>query len=170
MINFESYEDFKEKFKIIVPENFNFAFDVVDVYAEEYPEKVALVWCNDHEEEKILTFKKLKHLSDKAANLFRKCGIKKGDAVMLNLKSHWEFWVCMVALNKISAISIPSTHMLKQKDFVFVHVKAADSLGEDGKWRSLIPCCSAAIQRATGGSAGPLPFPERCCSDARREH
>lgn len=124
-VDFESYDDFKNNFKIIVPENFNFAYNVVDTYARDHPEKTALVWCNDNNEEKILNFRELKLLSDKAANLFKKYGIKKGDTVMLTLKSRWEFWVCMVGLNKVGAISIPSTHMLKQKDFVY-RIKKAD--------------------------------------------
>jgi len=124
-VDFKSYEDFKENLKLIVPENFNFAYDVVDVYAAECPEKRALVWCNDRGEEKIITFKDLKTLSDKAASLFSKYGIRKGDTVMLTLKSRWEFWVCMVGLNKIGAISIPSTHMMKTKDFVY-RIKKAD--------------------------------------------
>jgi acetyl-CoA synthetase len=133
---FESYEDFKENLKIIVPENFNFAFDVVDAYAEDFPEKKALIWCNDHGEEKIITFGELKRLSDQAANLFHRLGLKKGNTVMLTLKSRWEFWVCMVGLNKIGAISIPSTHMLKEKDLVY-RIKKADikmvvCIGENG--------------------------------------
>ena len=59
--DFESYEDFQENFKFIVPENFNFAYDVVDEYAKDYPEKRAMIWCNDEGEEKIFTFKDLKH-------------------------------------------------------------------------------------------------------------
>ena len=31
---FESYEDFMENFHVNVPENFNFAYDVVDTWAE----------------------------------------------------------------------------------------------------------------------------------------
>ena len=135
-VDFQSYEDFKENLKILVPENFNFAYDVVDAYAAQNPEKRALVWCNDHGEEKIITFKDLKIMSDKAANLFSKYGLKKGDTVMLTLKSRWEFWVCMVGLNKIGAISIPSTHMLKAKDFIY-RIKKADlkmiiCIGENG--------------------------------------
>jgi len=49
--DFKSYEDFKENLKIIVPENFNFAFDVVDAYAAENPDKRALVWCDDRGED-----------------------------------------------------------------------------------------------------------------------
>jgi acetyl-CoA synthetase len=123
--DFESYEDFKENLKFTVPKNFNFAFDVVDAYAAMSPDKKALVWCNDNNEELILTFGELKQQSDKAANIFRSCGVKKGDTVMLTLKSRWEFWVCMVGLNKVGAIPIPSTHMLKAKDFVY-RIKKAD--------------------------------------------
>ena len=77
-VDFKTYEDFKENLRIIVPDNFNFAFDVVDAYAEKYPNKRALVWCNDRSEEKILNFKELKILSDKAANLFREIWNQKG--------------------------------------------------------------------------------------------
>ncbi|MDD4161640.1 MAG: AMP-binding protein, partial [Methanothrix sp.] len=124
-VDYKSYEDFKENMKILVPENFNFAYDVVDAYAAESPDKRALVWCNDCGDELIITFKDLKIMSDKAANIFSKYGLKKGDTVMLTLKSRWEFWVCMVGLNKIGAIAIPSTHMLKAKDFVY-RIKKAD--------------------------------------------
>jgi len=123
--DFESYEDFKENFKITVPENFNFAFDVVDVYAKDDPDKLALVWCNDFGEEKITTFGQMKLQSDKAANFFRKHGIGKGEAVMLSLKSRYEFWICMIGLHKIGAVAIPATHMLKKKD-IFYRIRRAD--------------------------------------------
>lgn len=149
-VDFQSYEDFKENFRIIVPESFNFAYDVVDVYAQQDPQKRALVWCNDHGEEKVITFGEMKLLSDKAANLFKAYGIHKGDTVMLTLKSRWEFWVCMVGLNKIGAISIPSTHMLKSKDFVY-RIKKADlkmivCIAENG-----VPDEIDAAQRELGG-------------------
>ncbi|MGC9517762.1 MAG: AMP-binding protein [Methanomicrobiales archaeon] len=133
---FESYQDFQEKFKIIVPENFNFAYDVVDAYAKKYPDKIALVWCNDDEDEKIFTFKDLKKYSDKTANFFLECGIRKGDAVMLTLKSRYQFWFCILALHKIGAITIPATHMLKSKDIVYriesANIKMVVCIGEDG--------------------------------------
>ena len=66
-VDYKSYEDFKENMKILVPENFNFAYDVVDAYAAESPDKRALVWCNDCGDELIITFKDLKIMSDKGA-------------------------------------------------------------------------------------------------------
>ncbi|WP_445475616.1 AMP-binding protein [Methanococcoides methylutens] len=116
---FESYDDYKENFKIKIPENFNFAYDVVDRYAEEQPEKRALVWCNDDVEELIYNFRDLKYYSDKAANLFRKYGIGKGDVVMLTLKGRYEFWICILALHKLGAVTLPATHMLTTKDVTY---------------------------------------------------
>ena len=86
-IEFDSYDDFFENFKITLPENFNFAYDIVDEYAKITPEKIALIWCDDNNDEKIFTFSDLKKYSDKAANFFSKYGVKKGDTVMLTLKS-----------------------------------------------------------------------------------
>lgn len=116
---FESYQDFVENFKIKVPENFNFAFDVVDEIARQTPEKIAMVWCNDKGEEALFTFADMKKYSDKAANFFMSAGIKKGDPVMLILKRRFEFWFCTLALNKIGAITIPATHLLSTKDIVY---------------------------------------------------
>ena len=45
--DFDSYEDMKQNFKINVPDDFNFGFDVVDAWADIEPEKLALVWTND---------------------------------------------------------------------------------------------------------------------------
>lgn len=118
-IEFDSYEDFKENFKINVPEDFNFGFDVVDAWAKEEPEKMALVWCNDHNEEKKFTFTDLSKLSNKAANYFKSLGIKKGTVVMLILRRRWEYWVCATAIHKIGAILIPGSLQLTTKDLVF---------------------------------------------------
>ena len=40
---FSSYEDFKANYRLKVPANFNFAFDVVDTLAVEDPGRRALV-------------------------------------------------------------------------------------------------------------------------------
>ena len=45
--HFTSQEDFIKNFKVNVPENFNFGYDVVDAWAAEDPGKQALLWTND---------------------------------------------------------------------------------------------------------------------------
>ena len=118
-IEFNSYREFRAEFKIIIPENFNFAYDVVDEIASVSPDKIAMVWCDDKGKEQIFTFGQMKHYSDKTANFFKSQGIRKGDPVMLILKRHFEFWFCTIALNKLGAITIPATHLLSTKDIVY---------------------------------------------------
>ena len=55
-------------FELICPENFNFAYDVVDSLGKNYPDKLALRWCNIYGEEKNITFKEVMELSNKTAN------------------------------------------------------------------------------------------------------
>lgn len=121
---FISYEDFKENFTLEFPDNFNFVYDVVDVYAAENPNKTALLWCDDNDNEAVFSFKQLKDYSNKTANFFTKLGLKKGDNVMLILKSRYEFWYCLLALHRIGAVAVPATHMLTKKDIGYRVEKA----------------------------------------------
>ena len=122
---FSSYEDLAENFRINVPEKFNFAYDVVDEIASLTPDKRAMVWVNDHGERYEFTFADMKRYSDRAANVLRKYGIGKGDAVMMTLKGRFEFWFCILALHKLGAIAIPATHMLTTHDLVY-RIESAD--------------------------------------------
>lgn len=131
---FTSQEDYIANLKINVPENFNFAYDVVDVYAKEQPDKKALLWTNDHGAEIQFTFADLKRESDKAASYFQSLGIGKGDCVMLILKRRYEFWFSILALHKLGAVVIPATHLLTKKDIVYrcnaAGIKAIVAAGE----------------------------------------
>lgn len=132
---FDSYEDFKANYKVNIPEDFNFGFDVVDAWAEADENKKALVWCNDHGEEKTFTFSDISRLSNKTANYFRSLGIKKGDVVMMILRRRWEYWICATALHKVGAILIPGSLQLTKKDIVYrgnsAEVKAIICINDD---------------------------------------
>lgn len=132
---FDSYEDFKANYKVNIPENFNFGFDVVDAWAEADENKKALVWCNDHGEEKTFTFSDISRLSNKTANYFRSLGIKKGDVVMMILRRRWEYWICATALHKIGAVLIPGSLQLTKKDIIYrgnsAEVKAIICINDD---------------------------------------
>ncbi len=116
---FDSYEDFKSNYKVNIPDNFNFAYDVVDEWARQDKTKEALLWCDDDGHERIYTFEELRVLSNKTANVFKKYGVKKGDFVLLVLKQRPEVWICMLALHKIGAVVIPATFQLTPKDIVY---------------------------------------------------
>ena len=133
--DFSSLDDFNSNCEIIVPENFNFAYDVADELAKTSPNKKALVWCNDIGEEKTFTYSQIKYYSDKTANYLMSLGIKKGDAVMLILKRRYEFWFCILALHKLGAIAVPATHLLTTKDLIYrnnaASIKAVIAVTED---------------------------------------
>ena len=108
-----------EKITLNYPDNFNYGYDVVDVIAEQTPDKRAIVWCNVDNEEHIFSFLDVKRYSNKMANVFTDAGIRRGDRVMLVLKRHYEYWFAAVALHKIGAVMIPATHMLTVSDYVY---------------------------------------------------
>ena len=118
-IEFKSYEDFMQGFKVRVPEDFNFGYDVIDAWAKAVPEKEALLWVNDRGEVKHVTYGAFKNITDQCAAFFQGIGIGKGDRVMLILKRRVEWWYAMVALHKIGAVAIPATHMLTEKDIIY---------------------------------------------------
>ena len=68
-VSFHSEEDYNKNLEFIIPENFNFAYDVMDVWAQEKPNKTALIWTDDEENERFFTFGELKELTDQAAFL-----------------------------------------------------------------------------------------------------
>ena len=92
-----------KKLTLAYPGDFNFGYDVVDVLAEETPDKKALVWCNTENEEHIFTFSDIKKYSNQMAH---------------------EYWFAAVALHKIGAVMIPATHMLTVSDLVY-RIKAS---------------------------------------------
>lgn len=131
---FRSQEDYRKNLHIRVPENFNFAYDVVDAYAEEQPDRKALLWTNDQGAEIQFTFADMKRETDRTASYFQSLGIGKGDVVMLILKRRYEFWFSILALHKLGAVVIPATHLLTKKDVVYrcntAGIKAIVAAGE----------------------------------------
>ncbi len=123
--HFESVEDYNKNLEFIIPEHFNFAYDVMDVWAEENPDGLAILWTNDEGKERRTTFRQLKEESDAAAAYLQSIGIGKGDPVMLILKRRYDWWVVMLALHKLAAVVIPATHMLTKHDIVYRNTRAS---------------------------------------------
>ena len=122
---FSSEEDFKKNLQFIIPENFNFAYDVMDEWARIEPNKVCLLWTSERGEEVKTTYKQFKEQTDQTASYFQTLGIGRGDKVMLILKRHYQWWLSMMALCKIGAVAIPATHMLTKHDIVYRNNRAS---------------------------------------------
>ena len=116
---FVTLEDLYKNYTINCPDDFNFAYDVLDKLAEEKPDKLAMLWVSKDGDEKRITYGDMKSWSDKTANYFKSLGIKKGDFVLLVLKRSYLFWYAMLALHKIGAVAVQATHLLTAKDYVY---------------------------------------------------
>lgn len=107
------------KFRPVVPEDFNFAYDCVDYIARHQPDRRAMVWCDDLGHQRTFTFGDMSRYSSMTANLLLQNGVKRGDMVMVILKRHYQFWFTILALHKIGAVIIPATNLLTKKDVVY---------------------------------------------------
>lgn len=153
-----------EYFRASFNEDFNFAYDVVDDIAQAEPDRPAMVWCNPEGEEHTFTFGDMKHYSDKAANVLADAGIGKGDMVMVILRRHYQFWFCALALNKLGAVMVPATFMLKEHDLQYrlesAQIKAVicTDVGDIADiCDAVIPLCeSVQLKYLVGGAGGGL--------------
>ena len=122
----EIYEDY---YKEILDENgritdielsyddsFNFAYDVMDRLAKEYPDERALVHKTAEGKRTVFTFADIKRFSDRTVVMLSKLRITKGDAVLLLLKRRYEFWISILALHKLGAVAVPTSHMVSAED------------------------------------------------------
>lgn len=123
---YKDYDDFSKHCRLKAPKDFNFAYDIIDRYAKEAPEKKALVWIDDNSDEaKVFTFTDISRESKRAAYWLSLKGIKKGDTVMLALRRRYEWWILVPALHRIGAIVINATDQLLQADIEY-RTNAAD--------------------------------------------
>ena len=152
------------KFETCYPDDFNFGYDVVDDIAANDPDRPAMVWCNPEGEEHVFTFADMRYWSNKTANLLAEAGVGRGDVVMVALRRHYQFWFVAVALNKIGAVMLPVTFMLKEHDLLYrltsAQVKAVvmTSLGDIADACDAVAdqCPSLACKILVNGAGGGL--------------
>ncbi|MBZ4665624.1 GAF domain-containing protein [Mahella sp.] len=85
------YPEYFAKFKLDVPEYFNFACDVVDRRADEN-DKQAMLFVDRDGNDFSYSFSDFKRLSNKAANLLRKHHVRKGANVFIMLPRIPQWW------------------------------------------------------------------------------
>ena len=102
-----------------VPDEFNFAADVVDNFASSQPDKLALLWTNEKGDVAAFTFADMARLSNQYANLLTQAGVARGDFVLVMLPRIPAWQVTMLALLKIGAIAVPCTTLLQPKDLEY---------------------------------------------------
>jgi len=115
----ENYDETYRNFRIEVPECYNFGFDVIDRLGLADRNRLAMIWVNQEGEEKTFTFRQLANLSNSAANMLLKYGVKKGDRVIIMLPRVPEWWVFAIACIKLGAVFCPCPTMLTARDLCY---------------------------------------------------
>jgi len=114
--NMTDYEETYRNFSLDVPEFYNFGFDVIDRIAQKDRNRLAMIHVDQDGRERTYTFRQLMNLSNSAANMLLKYGIKKGDHVIIMLPRIPEWWIFAIASIKLGAVFCPCPTMLTPKD------------------------------------------------------
>lgn len=113
------YEKLYRDFKWEVPEYYNFAFEVIDKWAQDRT-KLALVSLDRSSEKAYYqTFYELSYLSNRFVNALRGLGIRKGERVLVILESIPEWYAVMIGMFKLGVIPMPGTVLLTSKDIEY---------------------------------------------------
>uniref|UniRef100_H0X1Y2 medium-chain acyl-CoA ligase n=1 Tax=Otolemur garnettii TaxID=30611 RepID=H0X1Y2_OTOGA len=108
-----------------MPEYFNFAHDVLDVWSQlekdgHRPPNPAFWWVSGTGAEVKWSFEELGKQSRKAANVLTgACGLQPGDRMMLVLPRIPEWWLVSVACMRTGTIMIPGISQLTEKDLKY---------------------------------------------------
>ena len=113
-------------FSYSVPDDFNFAFDVVAKRAAE-ADKVALIAVDRTGEEVIHhSYSDLDKASNRFANALMAMGVEKGDPALVVLPRIPEWYHVLLGCCKTGVIAMPGTNLLKAKDLEY-RIKRADA-------------------------------------------
>jgi acetyl-CoA synthetase len=101
-----SYEAMYRQFRWDVPEYYNIGVDLCDKWASG-AERLALIHQDKHGEVTRYTFAQIRRLSNQAAHLLSREGIRGGDRVAILLPQAPETAVAHIAVYKTGAIAVP---------------------------------------------------------------
>ncbi len=94
-------------------------YDKLEEHTKNQGEKVFL---KDFERktEICLTFEKFKNFVDRVSNYLLKIGVKKGDRVGVLLVNSYEFFLSLIAIQRLGAIPVPINTFLKAEEIKYI--------------------------------------------------
>jgi acetyl-CoA synthetase len=123
-----SYEEERTHYRPEVPETYNPVIDIVDRWAQEDPEALALVTLDgaggpvaEH------TAAQLAEEARRFAAALRSLGIGKGDPVFIMLPRVPAWYAAMLGVIRIGAIAMPGTNQLTSRDIAY-RIRSADAV------------------------------------------
>jgi acyl-coenzyme A synthetase/AMP-(fatty) acid ligase len=127
MANMTDYDAERANYTWAAPTNFNFAGDVIDKWAAEDGNNLALWWIDDHGTEIKRTFAELSIRSRQLCNVLHDAGVRRGDTVIVMLGRNIEWWELLTACLRMGAVCSPGTTQLSPKDIGY-RIEAANAV------------------------------------------
>ncbi|HMQ31179.1 MAG TPA: AMP-binding protein [Chloroflexaceae bacterium] len=110
---------------LTVPDDFNWAYDVVDRWGDDQA-KLGMLWVGPAGEERAISFAQFRERSDRLAGGLEAAGLGRGDRAFLMLPRVPEWWECILGLMKLGGVAMPGTMLLTPKDIAF-RINAAEA-------------------------------------------
>jgi len=123
MITFDNiernYEIASKSFSLDIPEFFNFAYDILDVRAQQ-ADKVALLAIDTVTGYKTsVTYSELSKASSQFGKALLSLGLKRGDAACVIIGRNPDWHKVLFGCMKVGVISMPGTNLLTAKDIAY---------------------------------------------------
>ncbi|GGE77235.1 acyl-CoA synthetase MbcS [Priestia taiwanensis] len=108
--------------ELIAPHIYNLVEEMERYASSE--EKVALVWVDENDNSRTLTYAEMLRGANKIGNVFLEKGLQKGDTIFIMLPKLVETYMAYIAALKLGLVVIPSSEMLRKQDIVYRLVHA----------------------------------------------
>lgn len=103
--------------QLIAPQKYNLVSEI-EKFAND-PARKAILWENEAGSTKEITYKDLLKNANKIGNVFAKNGLVKGDVILVVVPRLMEAYQVYIAALKMGMVVIPSSEMLRKKDFQY---------------------------------------------------
>ncbi len=124
--NMKNYEQTYSSFIWERPERYNFARDVIDHWAEQDADKLAILWVDNEGNEARRSFAEIASASRKLCNVLKGAGVQRGDVIIVMLGRQLEWWEVFTASLRMGAVISPGTTQLSSKDLQY-RINAANA-------------------------------------------
>jgi acyl-coenzyme A synthetase/AMP-(fatty) acid ligase len=126
--NLVDYEESRARYRLELPERFNPVIDIIETWASEAPDDLALVSLGpDGETVAEHTVADVARESRRAARALQALGIGKGDPVFIMLPRVPAWYFAMLGAIRIGAVVMPGTNQLTARDIAY-RIGAADAV------------------------------------------
>jgi len=161
--NLSDYDEARASFRLDVPERFNPVIDIIDAWAADAPDDLALVSLGpDGATAAEHTVAQLAAESRRAARALAELGIGKGDRIFIMLPRVPAWYFAMLGAIRLGAVVMPGTNQLTGRDIAY-RIKAAGAVAAitDGAgaekmdgWDEDLPTLRTRIAWNAGGRDG----------------